>query len=63
MDNCITCSDQALSASVLSVDRESGLALVEIEQRGRGIDITLVDDIVPGDIVLVHGGVAIAHIE
>ncbi|HVB21331.1 MAG TPA: HypC/HybG/HupF family hydrogenase formation chaperone [Ktedonobacteraceae bacterium] len=63
--HCITCSDEALSASVLRVDGENGLALVAIEgsEAEEEIDITLVDDIVPGDIVLVHGGVAIAHIE
>ncbi len=61
--HCITCSDEALSASVLRVDGENGLALVTIEGSEEEIDITLVDDIVPGDVVLVHGGVAIAHIE
>jgi hydrogenase maturation factor len=63
--HCITCSDEALSASVLRVDCENGLALVTIEgsETEEEIDITLVDDIAPGDVVLVHGGVAIAHIE
>jgi hydrogenase maturation factor len=63
--HCITCSDEALAASVLRVDGENGLALVTIEgsEAEEEIDITLVDDIAPGDIVLVHGGVAIAHIE
>jgi len=63
--HCITCSDEALSASVLRVDSENGLALVTIEgsETAEEIDITLVDDIAPGDVVLVHGGVAIAHIE
>lgn len=63
--HCITCSDEALPASVLHVDCENGLALVTIEgsETTEEIDITLVDDITPGDMVLVHGGVAIAHIE
>jgi hydrogenase expression/formation protein HypC len=63
--HCITCSDQALPASVLRVDCENGLALVTVEgsEMAEEIDITLVDDIAPGDVVLVHGGVAIAHIE
>jgi hydrogenase maturation factor len=63
--HCITCSDEALPARVLRVDCENGLALVTLEgsEAAEEIDITLVDDIAPGDVVLVHGGVAIAQIE
>lgn len=61
--HCITCSDEALPATVLSVDVETGLAIVSI---GLGavaqeIDISLVDTVTPGDVVLVHGGVALAQ--
>lgn len=64
--HCITCSDEALPFTVVQVDAEHGLALVSVEaQEGtedktEEIDITLVDDVVPGNVVLVHGGVAIA---
>jgi hydrogenase maturation factor len=58
--HCITCSDEALPATVLQINRESGSALVTIREATEEIDITLVDDLVPGDVVLVHGGVAIA---
>jgi len=58
--HCITCSDEAVPATVLRVDQESGLALVTVQETTEEIDITLVDMIAPGDIVLVHGGVAIA---
>jgi len=63
--HCITCSDEALPASVLRVDGKNGLAVVTLEgsEVEEEIDITLVDDIVPGDVVLVHGGVAIACLE
>jgi hydrogenase maturation factor len=63
--HCITCSDEALPARVQRVDCENGLALVTIEgsEAAEEVDITLVDDIAPGDVVLVHGGVAIAQIE
>ena len=57
--HCITCSDEAIPATVLRVDEESGLALVTVQETTEEIDITLVDTIAPGDIVLVHGGVAI----
>jgi hypothetical protein len=61
--HCVTCSDEALQARVLRVDEETGLALVEMmaeEVRTEEIDITLVENVMPGDLLLVHGGVAIA---
>ncbi len=61
--HCITCSDQALQARVLRVDQEAGLALVTIKDTSKEIDITLVESVAPGDILLVHGGVAIARVD
>jgi len=61
----VTCSDEALTACVLRVDQETGLALVEIvaeKLTTEEIDITLVESVVPGDLLLVHGGVAIANL-
>jgi hydrogenase maturation factor len=58
--HCITCSDEALPATVLQINQESMSALVTVREAIEEIDITLVDDLVPGDVVLVHGGVAIA---
>jgi hydrogenase maturation factor len=60
--HCITCSDEALPVKVLSVDAEIGLALVMLRDETEEIDITLVEGVVPGDMLLVHGGVAIAHL-
>lgn len=78
--HCITCSDEAQPATVISVDLESGTAIVTIPvgatfmtpssttvgaafmTPSEEIDITLVDDVEPGSVVLVHGGVAIANI-
>jgi hydrogenase maturation factor len=62
-EHCITCSDEALSARVLSIDAVTGLALVAIEDTTEEIDISLVDEVSPGDTVLVHGGIAIANLE
>jgi len=62
--HCVTCSDEALQARVLRVDEETGLALVEVmaeEVRTEEVDITLVENVVPGDLLLVHGGVAIGN--
>jgi len=61
--HCITCSDEAISARVLSIDAGTGLALVAIEDTTEEIDISLVDEVSPGDTVLVHGGIAIANLE
>jgi hydrogenase maturation factor len=58
--HCITCSDEALVATVLRVEQESSVALVSVQGLTEEIDITLVDTVVAGDQVLVHGGVAVA---
>lgn len=59
--HCITCSDEALSARVVRIDQQMGIAFVRIDDVIEEVDITLVDDVVPGDLLLVHGGVAIAN--
>ncbi len=61
--HCITCSDEALRVHVLSVNQEYGLALVAIDDTTEEIDVTLVEHVEAGDILLVHGGVAIAHVD
>jgi hydrogenase assembly chaperone HypC/HupF len=61
--HCITCSDEAVPIRVLNVDEENGLAQVTLNGTVEEIDISLVESIAPGDIVLVHGGVAIERID
>ena len=61
--HCITCSDEALQVRVLYVDGENGLAQVTLKGMEEEIDISLVESIAPGDILLVHGGVAIARVD
>ncbi|GAC1346084.1 MAG: hypothetical protein NVSMB27_09120 [Ktedonobacteraceae bacterium] len=60
--HCVTCADEAWEASVLRVDQENGLALVSVNDVTEEVDITLVEDVGQGDLVLVHGGVAIAKL-
>jgi hydrogenase maturation factor len=60
---CITCSDEALPARVLRIDQDTGIAFVTIAESTEEVDITLIDDVVAGDVILVHGGVAIAIAE
>ena len=61
--HCITCSDEAIPARVLRIDQDTGVAFVTIEESTEEVDITLIDDVVEGDMILVHGGVAIARAE
>jgi hydrogenase assembly chaperone HypC/HupF len=61
--HCITCSDEALPVTVLRVDSETGLALVAVQGVTEEVDITLVENVAPGDMLLVHGGVAIGHVD
>ncbi len=60
--HCITCSDEAVTVTVLSVDDTTGLALVAVENVTEEVDVTLIETVKVGDSVLVHGGVAIAHL-
>lgn len=59
--HCATCADEAQPATVLCVDHENGWALVQTEGTTREVDITLVTAVLPGDTLLVHGGVAISR--
>lgn len=61
--HCITCSDEALQVRVLDVDEENGLAQVTLDGINEEIDISLIESIAPGDMLLVHAGVAIARID
>ncbi len=61
--HCITCSDEALQVRVLYVDEDNGLAQVTLDGTVEEIDISLVESIAPGDILLVHGGVAIERVD
>ena len=61
--HCITCSDEAIAATVQRIDQETGVAFVTIDDTTEEIDITLIDDVAEGDVILVHGGVAIGIAE
>ncbi len=57
-DVCITCSDEGKVAEVLAV-RTDGLVDVIAEGSAQTIDASLVDPVGPGDLLLVHAGVAL----
>ncbi len=60
--HCITCSDEAVSVRVISVDQATALAQVAIGDSMGEVDVSLIDSVNPGDILLAHGGVALAHV-
>jgi hydrogenase maturation factor len=61
--HCVTCTDEVLQAKVLQVDAVNGIAVVQIEEQEVEIDISLVEQLQPGMVVLVHGGVAIDRLD
>jgi hydrogenase maturation factor len=60
---CLTCSDEMAPVRVIGLDQDAGLALVEVSGQREEIDIMLVEDVSLGDLLLAHGGVAIARLE
>jgi hydrogenase maturation factor len=56
---CITCSDEGRVAEVRTV-RHDGMVDVLVNGIVENIDVTLVEPVAPGDLLLVHAGVALA---
>ncbi len=63
-DVCVTCSDEGrLGEVVLSPEAEFSPALVRTATGEEAVDVTLVGDVAPGDLVLVHAGAAITRVD
>lgn len=60
---CVTCSDEAIPARVVSIVPETGMAVVLIGEETVEVDVMLVEHVSPDEWVFVHGGVAIAKLE
>lgn len=60
---CLTCSDAVETVRVIRLDETSGLALVEWKQDTLEIDVSLLEVVRPGDLLLIHGGVALSLAE
>ncbi len=60
-DVCITCSDEGRLGEVIATDH-AGSARVRTARGIETIDTTIVADVVPGDLVLIHAGAAIAEV-
>jgi hypothetical protein len=59
---CVTCTDEGRPAEVTSV-LDAGLVTVRTARGAETVDASLVDPLVPGDLVLVHAGTAIERLE
>jgi len=60
--HCITCADEGRVVEV--VERVGPLTVVvRSEGRTEDVDTTLVDPVAPGDLVLVHAGIAISRLD
>jgi HupF/HypC family len=57
---CITCSDEGRLGEVISAD--GSRAQVRTAQGIETVDTTVVSDVSPGDLVLIHAGAAIAEV-
>jgi hypothetical protein len=60
--HCITCSDEAVEVTVLTVDAERDLALCQTRDgRRETIEIALVSPVRPAERLLAHAGTAIGR--
>jgi hydrogenase maturation factor len=61
-EHCITCGDQGIPMRVVALEGD-GLARCHIaNEPDSTVDVQLVGDVAPGDLVLVHAGVALVHL-
>jgi HupF/HypC family len=60
-ETCITCSDEGRLAEVARV-REDGRAEVVAAGERETVDVSLIDPVRPGELVLVHAGVALTTV-
>lgn len=62
-NHCLTCSDAVETVRVIKLDESTGLALIEWQQNILEIDVSLLEAVILGDLLLVHGGVALGRAE
>jgi hypothetical protein len=62
-DVCVTCSDEGrLGEVVIEYTDAAGQALVRTARGEELVDVTMLGDIAPNDLVLVHAGTAISQV-
>jgi hypothetical protein len=56
---CITCSDQLLAVTVVTVDAATAMARGTVDGQAVEVSTELIGSVAPGDVLLCHGGVAL----
>jgi hydrogenase maturation factor len=59
-ERCITCGDVGIEMRVVAV--EDGLARCEADGEERDVEVALLDDVRPGDLLLVHADVGLVKL-
>jgi hydrogenase maturation factor len=59
-ERCVTCSDEAVAATVVVVEGPN--ATVEAEGRHEEVGIELVGPVEPGEVLLCHAGIALEKV-
>jgi len=59
-EHCVTCSDEAVAATVVAVEGPN--ATVEADGRRERVGIELVEPVEPGDVLLCHAGIALEKV-
>lgn len=63
-DVCVTCSDEGRLAEVVEAPLDpTGPAAVRTATGEEDVDVTLVGDVTPGDLILIHAGMALTKVE
>jgi len=60
---CLTCSDEGRLGEVMDAAVASGMATVRTARGVEDVVTTLVDPVAPGDLLLVHAGMAISRLD
>jgi hydrogenase assembly chaperone HypC/HupF len=61
--HCATCSDEASPVWVVEVNEAEWTAVVELNGQPTEVDISLIEQVVAGQWLLVHAGVAIGRLD
>jgi hydrogenase maturation factor len=60
VEHCLTCSDAAVTATVVEVAGDT--ALVDVDGRRERVAVELVAPVEPGDVLLCHAGIALERL-
>ena len=59
---CITCADEGVEVRVVGISADGMAECLDPQGAAGVVDAALVGEVVPGDVLLAHAGVAIARL-